>query len=455
MKQNNQNVDLTSGNIWRSMLRFALPIFWGSLFQSLYTIVDAIIIGQFAGKNALAAIESILGLTRLPVNFFIGLSSGAMIIIAQYYGAKKYKSVATASHNAILFSLVGGLVLSLSGVTIAPLAVKWIRVPQEIIGSAQLYLMIFYAAMLASLLYNVAAAILRAVGNSKVPFHILIVTNIVNLLLDLLFVAYFKMGVLGAAYATAIATFLSALLIVAFLFKTDLPCKLHINQLKFYKAHLLQIVKLGMPIGMQSIFYQVANAIVQSSINSFGVASIAAWAVAGKLDFLIWNTSGAMAVAVSTFVAQNFGARQSYRAKVGVRTGLAMAITLILLFSGILYLWSPVLARLLIADNEVIVLTQAIIRFLAPLYFMYAIITILPAAIRGTGEAFKPMIVDFLGICLFRIFWIAFILPQQPSLLWALAVFPASWIFTSLMFIVMYIYRINKYDQQFNISSDL
>ena len=270
-----KNNDLTEGKIWKVMLNFVLPIFLGTLFQSLYTTIDAIIIGRFAGKDAFAAIESVLSFQRLPVSFFVGLSSGATIIISQYFGAKKKEEVSKASHTAILFAIVGGLLLSVLSCILSPFFIKLIKVPNEIFFQAQIY-------------------------------TILILSNILNIILDLILVIAFKLGVIGVGFATLISQIISAILIFIILLRTKLDCKIYINKIHFYKKYLKEIFRLGLPIGIQSIIYPIANTTIQSNINIFGVSSIAAWAVCGKLDFLIWAVSEAFSIAISTFVAQIF-----------------------------------------------------------------------------------------------------------------------------------------------------
>lgn len=432
--------DLTSGVAWKLMLRFTIPIFFGTLFQSLYTTVDAVILGNFAGKNALAAIESVYTLIGMPVNFFTGLASGATIIISQYFGAKKIQEVSKASHNAILFALIGGLILTLLGFLFSPIAIQIIKVPLEISQNAKWYLLIYFSGMTASMVYNVGAGILRALGNSKTPFYYLIASNILNIVLDLLFIGSFKWGVVGAAVATITSQYLSAFLIMVAMTKTDLPCKINIRKLRFYKEHLSEIFKLGLPIGIQSVLYPISNTIVQTSINKIGVNSIAAWAISGKLDILIWTISDAFCVSVSTFVAQNYGAEKYKRAREGVKIGLAMALLSISIVSITLYFNSEMLASLLVKDKNVITITSDIIKFLAPLYLIYVFCDVLPGAIRGTGETFKPMIITLLGTCLSRVIWILFIIPEKPTLIMVLSCYPVSWGITALLFIVFYLY---------------
>ncbi len=436
-----ENIDLTTGVVWWVMFQFALPIFMGAFFQSLYTMVDAIIVGRFAGKGALASIEAVLAITKLPINFFTGLGVGATIIISQYYGAKKLDKVSTASHNAMLFALVGGLILSFLGVVLAPIATRITKVPADVVVGATNYLRIYLGGMVISMLYNFGAGILRALGNSKTPFYFLIIANIVNVILDLVFIAVLGWGVVGAAMATVMASCLSATLIIVTLFKTNLACKLKMAEIKFYKEHLLEIVKLGLPIGMQSALYPVANTTVQSSINQLGVDSIAAWSISGKLDFLIWNISSSFSFAISTFVAQNIGAKQDKRAMQGVRSGLAMAIGLIAVVSTLLYFYCEPMAKLLLEDSNVIALNKKIIYLFVPFYFLYAVCDGLSGAIKGTGDTFRPMIVYLIGTCIFRIIWIVFVVPLRFDLITVLACYPISWGLTSLIFIVFYFYK--------------
>ncbi len=444
MKQTRENIDLTKGIIWKVMIRFALPIFLGAFFQSLYTMTDAVIVGRFAGKEGLAAIEAVLALTRLPLNFFVGLSSGASIIISQYYGAKKLDKVSSASHNAMLFAVSAGLLLSVVGVSLASFSVDITRVPLNVAVASKHYITIYFGGMVMLMIYNVGSGILRALGNSKTPFYFLIVANIVNIILDVLFIAVFRLGVIGAAIATVIASSVSAILILIILFKTSLPCRIKLHYIKFYREHLVEIIKLGLPIAIQGSLYSVANAIVQTSINKLGVDSISAWSIAGKMDFLIWNISSAFSFAISTFVAQNYGAKQYGRARQGSKVGMGMSVSFILSVSLFLYLFSMPLARILLPDENVIILNTKIIHFFVPFYFIYGVFEALSGAIRGSGDTFRPMMVNLVGICIFRIIWISYITPLKFELMMVLACYPASWIFTTFIFIILYFITFNN-----------
>ena len=441
MSTSTKNINLTEGKIWKVMLKFILPIFLGTLFQSLYNTIDAIIVGRFAGKETLAAIESVLNFHRLPVSFFVGLSSGATIIISQYFGANKKEDVSKASHTAMLFAMLGGLLLSIISCTVSPFFVKLIKVPEEILYQAQIYTIICFSGIVAAMIYNIGSGILRALGDSRTPFYILIVSNILNIVLDLILVIVFKLGVVGVGMATLISEIVSAILVFIILINTNLDCRIYINKIHFYKKYIKEIFRLGLPIGVQSVLYPISNTIIQSSINIFGVNSIAAWAVSGKLDFLIWTISDAFSITVSTFVAQNYGAEKHQRARDGIKAALLMVMVVIFIISFILYFYSQPLSYFLISDKDIVNLTSKILKLIAPLYFIYVIRDVLSGAIRGIGDTFNPMIINIFGICVCRILWVFFVVPLNPTFFMVLCGFIVSWIITTLMYTVYVIYK--------------
>ena len=436
MKKYTKNLNLTEGKIWKVLLRFILPIFLGTLFQSLYNTIDAIIVGRFAGKEAVAAIESVLSFHRLPVSFFIGLSSGATIIISQYFGANKKEDISKAAHTAILFAMSGGLLLSILSCVFSPFFIELIKVPKEISYQAQIYTIICFSGIVASMIYNIGSGILRALGDSKTPFYILILSNILNIILDLILVKVFKLGVIGVGVATLISEIVSAILIFIILTKTNLDCKIYIKEIRFYKKYIKEIFRLGLPIAVQSVLYPISNTIIQSSINIFGVNSIAAWAVSGKLDFLIWTISDAFSITVSTFVAQNYGAEKHQRARDGIKAALLMVMVVIFIISFILYFYSQPLSYFLISDKDIVNLTSKILKLIAPLYFIYVIGDVLSGAIRGIGDTFNPMIINIFGICVCRILWVFFVVPLNPIFFMVLCGFIVSWTIIALIYIV-------------------
>lgn len=437
--------DLTTGSIWKTVLYFAIPIFLGTFFQSLYTTTDAIIIGKFAGKGALAAIESVYTLTKIPINFFTGLSAGATIMISQYIGGKKEGEVSEASHNAVFFAFVGGVFLAVIGCLFSSHALSLIQVPGEIMKEAHHYILIYFTGLIASMVYNMGAGILRALGNSKTPFNFLMISNIVNVVLDIVLIVFFQMGVVGAAIATVVSQFCSMALVLGALIRTSLPCKISLRRVRFYRRYMGEVFRLGLPVGLQSTLYPISNTIVQTSINSMGVNAIAAWAVCGKLDFLVWSISDAFGVAASTFVAQNYGAGQYSRARRGVRAVLISALISVAAVSSILYFGSAALAAFLIDDIMVIDTVSRIMYLIAPFYAVYVFCDVLPSALRGMGDTLMPMLITLIGTSATRVLWVFFIVPLQPNLMTVLTCYPVSWGITALVFILYYFKKISKF----------
>ena len=440
-----KSFDLTKGVIWRAIITFCIPLLARSLFQQLYTTVDAVIIGQFAGKQGLAAIDAVYSLLKLPTNFLVGLSNGAMILISQYCGGKKERELSDTVHNAMIFSALSGLLFSVIGVVIAPMCISWVKVPSDIAPLSLAYVRICFGGLIFSTVFNMGAGILQAIGDSKTPFYILLATGSINVFLDIVFIRFLCWGVTGAALATVAAQVISALIVLCPLIRGKNRVHVKSAETKLDMSVLKSIVWLGLPIGAQSVFYPIANMMIQTAINQTGTDNIAAWALCGKLDFLIWLCADSLASAISVFVAQNYGAKQHSRIRQGVQVGLIMTVSVIAAISTILYFWYEPLGRLVINadDYDVIPLMGGVMRFLAPLYFTYVFGEVLSGAIRGMGETFKPMLLTLAGTCITRIVWIAFV--PHNNLHTILVSYPLSWILTALLFVGMYINASKKY----------
>ena len=409
-----RNSDLTEGIIWKALIIFTVPILVGNFFQHLYTTADAVIVGRFTGKEGLAAIDSIFSLLRLPVNLFSGLSAGSSILISQLYGAKKYNDLSKTMHTALVLTFIVGTFLSAIGVLSAPALLVMMGVPSDI---------------------------LRAIGNAQTPFYALVVSSGINVILDIVFIGVFKWGIGGAAFATVLAQLCSASILFITLSKKSSLCPLYVSKFKVYGDVVVTIIKLGIPIGLQSILFPAANMIIQARVNATGTENIAAWALCGKLDFLIWISLEAMVTSVSTFVAQNYGAKKYDRVSTGVRTGLLMSTAIIGILSAILYLWCVPLGKLFISaeDYGILTIAERLMHLMAPFYTVFVFSEILSAAMYGIGETFKPMIITMLGICVFRILWIWCVVPLYPSIEVIVWAFPASWSLTTVAFIVAYL----------------
>ena len=433
-------IDLTEGIIWKTLLMFTLPIVAGNFFQHLYTTADAIIIGKFTGKAGLAAIDSVYSLLKLPINIFGGLSAGAAILVSQLFGAKQGNDLFRTIHTALGLTLIIGTALSAIGVLASPFLLRVMGVPDDIFTMTLTYVRIYFAGIAVSLLYNIGAGILRALGNAKTPFYALIVSSLLNVILDLCFIGMLNGRIGGAALATVLAQLLSAVIILCALMQKSGACPVRIANITIQRQAAFHIAKIGIPIGVQSALFPIANMMIQAAINSTGTENIAAWAVCGKLDFLIWIILEAMTSAVAPFAAQNYGAKKYRRVTAGVRVAVSIAVLLIGAMSAVLYFWSIPIGKLFInaQDYTVLAIVQRLMRIQAPFYTVFVFAEILAAAIQGTGETVKPMLLTVLGICLFRIIWIVVFVPFNPVIDIIIAAFPLSWILTSILFVVYY-----------------
>lgn len=439
MKETGSN-DIVEGVIWKQLLIFFFPILLGTFFQQLYNTVDAVVVGQFVGKEALAAVGGTTGtLTNLLVGFFTGLASGATVVISQFFGAQKSEEVGRAVHTAVALSLAVGAAFTAAGVAFSPLALRAMGTPEAIMGNAVTYIRVYFAGILFPLIYNMGAGILRAVGDSRRPLYFLIVCCAANLVLDVLLVAVLKMGVLGAALATLISQAISAGLVIWTLLRTDSAYHLNPREIRFTGPILRDIVRIGLPAGLQSVMYSASNIIIQASVNSFGTDVIAAWTAYGKIDGMYWMIMSAFGVSATTFVGQNFGARAYKRIRDSVKICFVMAMGTTLLFSGVLYLAGPFVYRLFTNDANVVVEGMNILRVFVPFYFTYVAIEILAGAVRGTGDALRPMLMTCVGVCVLRVLWILFVVPRSPNIITVVTSYPITWTATSILFIIYYL----------------
>lgn len=431
---------ITEGVIWKQLLRFFFPILFGSFFQQLYNTTDAVIVGNFVGKEALAAVGGSTGtLINLLVGFFVGLSSGATVMVAQYYGAQQTQEVSKTVHTAMALSIASSVFLTVLGIAVAPWALRAMGTPEDIMDYAVTYMRIYFGGTLFSLVYNMGASILRAVGDSKRPLYFLIASTGVNIVLDLLFVVVFKLEVLGVAVATVLSQVFSAVLVVIVLVRTEMPYRLVFRKIRFHMDSLKQIVRIGIPAAFQSAMYSISNVIIQSSINSFGTDVVAAWTAYGKIDSVFWMTVQAYGLSASTFVGQNFGAQNYPRLRKTVRTCMLMAAVTTVGLSTVLYFFGGIVYRLFISDPAVIQQGVEILRMLVPTYITYISIEILGAAVRGTGDSVIPTVLTCFGVCILRVVWIMAVVPIRPSVLMVAASYPITWSVTSILFIIYYL----------------
>ena len=430
---------IVNGSIFGQLLLFFFPILFGTFFQQLYNTADAMVVGRFVGKQALAAVGgSTSTLINLLVGFFIGLSSGATVVISQYYGAGKADKVHWAVHTSVAFSVVGGLVMMVVGIACAHPALVAMKTPDDVMGHSMIYLRIYFIGTVANLLYNMGAGILRAVGDSKRPLYFLIISCFINIALDLFFVAYLKIGVAGAALATILSQCISAAMVMVCLMRTKDIYQLVWKAVRIDRRMLRRIVRIGFPAGMQSIMYNVSNVIIQTGVNTLGTDNVTAWATYGKVDGLFWMMISALGISATTFVGQNYGAGRMDRVRKGTSVCMGIGVLSTTIVGVVLYTGGYLLVDLFTEDAEVRRISMELVRFMVPTFITYIAIEVLSGTLRGVGDAWMPLVITGVGICAVRVLWIIVALPVRPHILTAAFSYPLTWTITFLAFVVYY-----------------
>lgn len=431
---------MITGVIWKQILFFFFPIMLGSLFQQLYNTVDAIVVGQYVGKNALAAVGgSASNILNLLIGFFTGLSSGATVIISQYYGANDRDGVTRALHTAILFSIVGGGALTVLGLLGTDTMLRLMDTPADTMEESALYLRIMFLGMIPNMVYNVGSAILRAMGDSKRPLYFLVVACLSNVLLDIVSVLLFKMGVDGVALASILAQTISAVMVMLSLALPGRACRFVFNKMRFEGDILARTIKIGLPAGVQSIMYSLSNTLLTATINSFGTDTVAAWVVLGKVDGITWMMLGALGIASMTFVGQNFGASRLDRVQKSLKICLGMGALITIGFGAGLLLFGAPLFSLFSKDAPVIELSMRLLWYFAPFYWLFVPIEIISGTLRGLGDTLIPTVITAVGICVFRVIWVLAAVPAYNSVFTVSISYPVSWLVTSIAFAIYYL----------------
>ena len=430
---------LTEGSIWKKMVAFALPLFFGNLFQQLYNTADSLIVGNFLGSNALAAVSSSGSLIFLLVGFFNGIAMGAGVVIARYYGAREINELQKAIHTTVVFGILCGLVLMTAGLILAPQILIWMRTPKEVLPESTAYFRVYFIGSLAFVLYNNFVGILQSVGDSRHPLYYLIFSSAVNIVLDLLFVGVLHFGVASAAAATVISQFVSAALcLYRLMYKSPDDYRISFGRLQLNPFMLKQIVKNGLPAGIQNSVISIANVFVQSNINSFGKIAMAGCGSYSKIEGFGFLPITCFSMAVTTFISQNLGARQYDRVKRGARFGILCGVSLAELVGITLYLAAPQLIGLFDRNPEVIAYGVRQARTITLFYFLLAYSHMMAGIMRGAGKATVPMLVMLICWCLIRVTYITIavrIYPVIDVIFWA---YPLTWSLSSLLFTVYY-----------------
>ena len=443
LAQNNRGI--VEGVIWKQLLIYFFPILLGTFFQQLYNTVDAVVVGNYLGKEALAAVGGATGtIINLLVGFFVGLSSGATVVISQYFGSGDEEGVSRAVHTSIALSLAGGIFLTFVGIFGARWALEMMGTTADVIGGAADYMRIYFAGVIMNLLYNMSSGILRAIGDSRRPMIYLIICCLVNIVLDILFVGFMHMGVAGAAIATITSQAVSAILTMRALMRTEECYKFVIKKLRVDFPLLGRILRIGFPAGIQSMMYSISNLLIQANINALGTDTMAAWTAFGKVDSIIWMVMGAFSVSVTTFVGQNWGAGKVDRVKTSIRTGMVVELLSTLIMSGVILLTGQHLIRLFTQDEGVIAISLMIMHCNVPLYASFVPIDLLSGGMRGMGNSLAPMLIICFGVCIFRVVWLFTAVPLNNNIITIVLSYPISWILTSIVMIIYYLHWSKK-----------
>ena len=430
---------ITEGSIFGQLLLFFFPILFGTFFQQLYNTADAMVVGRFVGKQALAAVGgSTSTLINLLVGFFVGLSSGATVVISQFYGARKADKVHWAVHTSIAFSVIGGIIFKIVGLVGSPWALEAMKTPEDVMGHAVVYIRIYFLGIIVNLVYNMGAGILRAVGDSRRPLYFLIASCFTNIILDVLLVAVLGMGVAGAALATITSQLLSAVLVVLALMKTDDMYKLEWKKVRIDQRMLQRIVRIGIPAGMQSVMYNISNVIIQAGVNTLGTDNVTAWATYGKVDGLYWMMINALGISATTFVGQNFGAGRLDRVRKGAGACMVIGVVLTASVGVVLYNGGHLLVELFTTDRQVQAISMDLLHFMVPTFITYIAIEILSGTLRGVGDAWMPLVITGIGVCAVRVLWIMFVLPHYHTIIGAAFCYPLTWSLTTVAFVIYY-----------------
>ena len=431
-------VPMSEGPIAKRMVSFALPIFLGNLFQQMYNTADSLIVGNFLGSNALAAVSSSGSLIFMLIGFLNGIALGAGVVIARFFGAQDNRNLRIAVHTTAAFGLAASVLLTVAGVLATPVLLQWMGTPEVVMADSVTYLQIYFAGSLGSVMYNIFVGILQAVGDSRHPLYYLIVSSVVNVVLDILFIGGMGMGVEGAAIATIISQLISAILCLIQLMRTQDIYRLYIREIRFNPAMLKRIIQYGLPSGMQNSIIAFANVVVQANINAFGEIAMAGVGAYSKIEGFGFLPITSFTMALTTFVGQNLGARQYERAKKGARFGILMTLGIAELIGVAVFVFAPQLIAAFDSNPEVIRIGIDKARTSALFYFVLAYSHSVAAVLRGAGKAVVPMVVMLAFWCIIRVAFLMVAVPLTQNIMTVYCVYPMTWVMSSITFLIYY-----------------
>ena len=432
-------VDATEGVIWKQLLAFFFPLWLGTFFQQLYNTVDTVVVGRFVGKAALAAVGCTGTVVSLTVGIFNGIASGAVVVIAQQYGARRPERVHRGVHTAMLLGVILGAFFMVTGFLAAPWILRAMGTTPDTLADAQLYLRVYFLGMIPNVVYNMGTGVLRAIGDSRRPLYFLMAASLFNIVLDLVLVVGFRMGVLGVALATVASQLFSAVLVVVSLMRSHgQPYQLFLRQVCLESQSLKAILRLGVPAALQSVMYSLSNIVIQAAINSFGTDTVAAWTAYGKMDVIYWMSISSMGLAITTFAGQNFGAGKIDRLKQGVRVSVWMSTVFTIVLSAAMTVFARPILSIFTPDGDVLTIGVAMVRFLAPCFITYVPVELLAGAIRAAGKSLGPMLISVFGVCVLRLVWLLAVVPFHSTVPMVELSYPITWTVTSVALIVYY-----------------
>lgn len=429
---------MTSGSISERMIFFALPLLLGNLFQQLYNTVDSLIVGNFLGSSALAAVSSSGSLIFMLIGFLSGISSGAGVVVSRYFGAEDKNSVHRAVHTTVAFGLVAGVLMTAAGVLLSPQILIWMGTPESVMPESITYLQIYFSGSLGFVMYNIFVGILQAIGDSRHPLYYLMVSSVINLVLDILFIEVFHTGVGGAALATVISQVFSAILCLIQLLRTHDSYQLQIMKIRFDSKMLSQIIRIGLPSGVQNSIIAFANVVVQSYINAFGEMAMAGYGAYSKIEGFAFLPINSFTMAMTTFVGQNLGAGQTERTRRGARFGIWATVILAELIGIVVFLLAPQLIAAFDSTPDVIRFGVEKARTAALFYCLLAYSHSVASILRGAGKAVVPMIIMMACWCMIRVAFLAVSIPLTHAIQMVYVVYPLTWGLSSIVFFFYY-----------------
>ncbi|MBO5199073.1 MAG: MATE family efflux transporter [Lachnospiraceae bacterium] len=431
-------IDMCNGPLLGKILLFSLPLMLSGILQLLFNAADVIVVGQFAGTTALAAVGSTGSLTNLLINVFVGLSVGSNVLVARFYGAKQYEELSRTVHTAITISLIFGVILAIFGNLAARPLLTLMGTPDDVLDQAALYMKIYFAGMPIIMLYNFGSSILRAKGDTKRPLYFLLIAGIVNVILNLVFVIVFHMDVAGVALATILSQCISAGLIVASLVKDDGPCRLDLKKLRIHKAEILAMTRIGLPAGFQGAVFSISNVLIQSSINSFGSTVMAGSTAASNIEGFVYTAMNTFHHTAVNFTSQNLGAKKYDRINRSMLLCVLLVIAVGIVAGGGVYLFGDILLRIYNNDPQVIHYGMIRLSYVCLPYFLCGLMDTMVGGIRGLGVSVLPMIVSLVGACGLRIVWIYTIFQWNRSLDVLFLSYPITWAITTSVHVICF-----------------